>query len=93
MSSSRREWGFWHEQHGQSVRYASNPYRPRQRVRRLVEWDGRMPTVAEIASTENLVGTFYDLKARAGQAPGPDRMLYADLGQREVFWVMRIGGE
>lgn len=48
-----------------------------------------LPKVEDIADHEFLIDTYYDLKAKAGQAPGPDRVRYDDLGPREVGSVMR----
>jgi hypothetical protein len=48
-----------------------------------------LPTVEEVAAPDNLVRTFHALKAKAGQAPGPDGLTYGDLSRREVCQVLR----
>jgi hypothetical protein len=50
---------------------------------------GVEPTVAQIADPDNLLRVFHELKAQAGQAPGPDRVTYGMLGRREAPEVMR----
>jgi hypothetical protein len=65
-------------------------FKRRQRPRRVVEpLHPTVPTVEQIADADNLIRVFYELKARAGQAPGPDGVSYADLGRREVPEMMR----
>jgi hypothetical protein len=49
-----------------------------------------LPTVAQIACSNNLIATYYDLKSRAGQAPGPDNLTYDDLAHREVADLFRL---
>jgi len=52
-----------------------------------------VPTVAEIVDSENLIRVFYDLKRRAGQAPGLDCITYDSLGCREVGHNIRALAE
>jgi hypothetical protein len=66
-----------------------NKYKQRQRARRVIEPRSKAPTVAEIAAVDNLIRVYEDLKARAGQAPGPDGYTYADWGRREVANILR----
>jgi RNA-directed DNA polymerase len=43
----------------------------------------------EIAHPDNLLRVFIELRARAGQAPGPDGVTYRQLGRREAPAVLR----
>jgi hypothetical protein len=84
MSFARHEWGFAHEQTPlTATRWVKNPYQPRQRPKKVVKPIG-MPKVTQIASTDNLIATYYEMKRRAGQAPGPDGITYSHLSGREV---------
>jgi hypothetical protein len=82
---------FSHEQTARSSTwYVRERFRRRQRALRVVvPAAGAEPTVAQIADPDNLLRTFHELKARAGQAPGPDRVSYRMLGRREAPEVMR----
>ena len=51
------------------------------------------PTLARIADPEYLLDVYCELRARAGKAPGPDGVTYADLSRREVCDVMRDLGK
>lgn len=83
-------WGFAHEQTPQAaVHYVRNRFKKRQRARRVSEPLPREPTVERIAVADNLIRVYYDLEARAGQAPGPDGFTYADWGRREVADILR----
>jgi hypothetical protein len=69
-------------------------YHVRSRFRRRwLAWlagpAGTLPTVGEVASADSLIAAYYDLKDRAGPAPGPDGVSYADLGGREVAIILR----
>jgi hypothetical protein len=83
--------GFSHEQSARaSVYYVRERFKRRQRALRVVvPADGVEPTVAQIAHPDNLLRVFVELRARAGQAPGPDRVTYGMLGRREAPEVMR----
>lgn len=84
-------YGFSHEQTPRSaVHYVRERFKRRQRARRvMVPAAGAEPTVAQIADPDNLLRVFHELKARAGQAPGPDRVTYGMLGRREAPAVIR----
>jgi hypothetical protein len=83
-------WGFDHEQTPHSVTYyVVNRFKKRQRPRRVTEPVPAVPTVAQVADTNRLITIFYEMKTKAGQAPGPDGVTYADLGGREVADIMR----
>src|SRR2546423_1106697 len=66
-------------------------YRRRQLRRAIREQvlKGALPIVDQIAHPENLMQVFKELKANAGQAPGIDRVTYADLSLPEVGSCMR----
>jgi hypothetical protein len=83
-------WGFAHEQTpNTAVYYARNRFKRRQRARRVIEIPWREPSVERIADPDNLIRVFYDLKGRAGQAPGPDGFTYGDWSRREVADILR----
>lgn len=48
-----------------------------------------IPSLAQIAHPENLFRVFDELKAYAGDAPGPDRITYSQLSRREIAAIMR----
>jgi hypothetical protein len=83
--------GFAHEQTARSSTwYVRERFRRRQRALRVVvPAAGAEPTVAQIADPDNLLRVFVELRARAGQAPGPDHVSYRMLGRREAPAVMR----
>jgi RNA-directed DNA polymerase len=84
MTFARHEWAFHHEQTPlTTIIWSRNRFKPRQRPRRTVTSVG-MPTVAQIAATDNLIAAFYEMKRSAGQAPGPDGVTYRHLSGREV---------
>jgi RNA-directed DNA polymerase len=84
-------YGFSHEQTPRSaVHYVRERFKRRQRpLRVVVPADGAEPTVAQIADPDNLLRVFHELRARAGQAPGPDGVSYGLLGRREAPAVLR----
>src|SRR5262245_24102526 len=83
-------WGFAHEQTPRTITfYVKNRFKRRQRPRRVSVPVQRVPTVGKIASADNLIKIFYEMRARAGQAPGPDGVSYADLGHSEAADLMR----
>src|SRR5262245_41253785 len=83
-------WGFAHEQTPRtSTFYVKNRFKRRQRPRRVTEPVRRVPTVGKIDSADNLIRTFYEMRARAGQAPGPDGITYSDLSHSETAHLMR----
>jgi hypothetical protein len=47
------------------------------------------PTLAAVADADNFLRVFHDLRRRAGRAPGPDGLTYADLGRGEAAGVLR----
>ena len=47
------------------------------------------PTLAQIADVERLIAIHKLHQREAGQAPGPDRITYRDLGPREVARIYR----
>jgi hypothetical protein len=84
-------WSFAHEQTPHTATYyVRERFKRRQRPKKVVEpLSPTVPTVEQIADPDNLIRVFYELKACAGQAPGPDGITYADLGRREVPELMR----
>jgi hypothetical protein len=44
----------------------------------------RMPSLTQVVEVGNLLRASYELKSRAGQAPGIDRITYAEIGHREA---------
>jgi hypothetical protein len=48
-----------------------------------------VPSVRQLASADNLIAVYYDMKSRAGQAPGPDNCTYSDFSPGEVAHIMR----
>ena len=83
-------WGFAHEQTpSAAVHYVRNRFKKRQRARRVVEQWRKEPTVEQLAASDNLIRVYNDLKARAGQAPGPDGFTYEHWGRREVASIFR----
>jgi RNA-directed DNA polymerase len=86
----RLRWGFAHEQTPRTATFhVKNRFKKRQRARRLTQPVSLVPTIGLIASTNNLIRTFYEMRTRAGQAPGPDGITYSDLGRREAADLMR----
>jgi hypothetical protein len=89
--SARRDF-----QRDQAPRPAGYHVRRRFRRRRLA-WlagpAGTLPTVGQVADADYLIATYYDLKDRAGPAPGPDGVSYSDLGGREVADILRALSE
>jgi hypothetical protein len=43
-----------------------------------------MPSLTQVVEVGNLLRASYELKSRAGQAPGIDRITYAEIGHREA---------
>lgn len=86
---STRRRGAAHEPTPRTGTFYFRHRRKRHHTRPLTEPTDVVPTVAEVADTDNLIATFYAMKASAGQAPGPDGITYADLGRREVADVLR----
>src|SRR5262249_62314942 len=83
-------WGFSHEQTPRtSTYYVKNRFKRRQRPRRVIVPVRRVPTVTKIAEADNLIRIFYEMRARAGQAPGPDGISYSDLSHSETAQLMR----
>jgi hypothetical protein len=84
-------YGFSHEQTARSSTwYVRERFKRRQRpFRVVVPAAGVEPTVARIADPDNLLRVLVELKTRAGQAPGPDRVSYRMLGRREAPAVLR----
>src|SRR5215831_12221274 len=83
-------WSFAHEQTPRtSTFYVKNRFKRRQRPRRVTVPVRRVPTVGKIADADNLIRIFHEMRARAGQAPGPDGITYADLGHSEIAHLMR----
>jgi hypothetical protein len=84
-------YGFSHEQSPRAaVHYVRERFKRRQRALRVVvPAAGVEPTVAQIVHPDNLLRVFVELKARAGQSPGPDRVSYRQLGRREAPAVLR----
>src|SRR5262245_28718143 len=75
---------------GPSERSASSYYCQRRRKRSAKEpKPGSVPAFEAVVAPDNLIETFYTLKQRAGQAPGPDRLTYSSLGRSEVGGLMR----
>ncbi len=72
-----------------AVYYVRRPSNIRQRFQRIVLPYPQKPTIEQIAATDNLMRVFYELKARGGQAPGPDGFTYTDWGRREVASILR----
>src|SRR5262249_24019847 len=90
MSDDKLRWGFSHEQTPRtSTFYVKNRFKRRQRPRRVSVPVRRVPTVGKIAHTDNLIRIFYEMRARAGQAPGPDGITYSDLSRRETAQILR----
>jgi retron-type reverse transcriptase len=92
MSDTRWiSWSFDHEQTARTaIYYYKHRYQRRRRVQRVVVpiLDSE-PRLEQIADVEGLIATFYELKERAGQAPGPDGVKYGMLSRREVAAAMR----
>jgi RNA-directed DNA polymerase len=81
-------YGFAHEQTQQtSVFYYRHRHRPRQRPRRVTV--PAVPSLRQLASADNLIDTYYSMRSRAGQAPGPDGLSYCDLSPGEVAHILR----
>jgi hypothetical protein len=72
-----------------AAHYIRNRFKRRQRARRVTEPVPAVPTVARIADPDNLIRIFFEMKGKAGQAPGPDGVGYAGLGGRAVADIMR----
>jgi hypothetical protein len=84
------KYGFAHEQTEHTATYfVKNRFKKRQRARRVTEPVPIIPTVDQIADAENLIETFYKLRSRKGQAPGPDGFTYTDWSRREAAEIMR----
>jgi hypothetical protein len=81
-------WAFAHEQGpNTSTFYYRHRYKARQRPRRVTV--PAVPSVRQLASADNLIAVYYEMKSRAGQAPGPDGFSYADWSPGEVAHIMR----
>jgi hypothetical protein len=94
MGSEQREWSFAHEQTRQAaVFYVKNRFKRRQRARRVTVPLGGVPTVEIIGDAENLIDTFYRMKAAAVQAPGPDGVTYTALGPAETWDAIRAAAK
>jgi hypothetical protein len=52
-----------------------------------------LPSLDAVADPENLIRVFRELSHRAGQAPGPDGLTYADLGRGEAAGLLRGLGQ
>jgi retron-type reverse transcriptase len=68
---------------------AGDYYRRRRQLRALGQMDPSGPTLARVADPEHLIATFYAMKAKAGSAPGPDRVTFEVLGPSEVAACLR----
>src|SRR5262249_18725365 len=70
---------------------AAEAYQQRRplRAQALAARGCTLPTVAQIADTDNLLAAYYDLRREAGQSPGPDGVTYARLGPGEVAEILR----
>src|SRR5262245_4477541 len=83
-------WSFAHEQTPRTITfYVKNRFKRRQRPRRVTEPVRHVPTVGKIAHADNLIRIFHEMRARAGQAPGPDGITYRDLSRREAANLLR----
>ncbi|WZP00365.1 reverse transcriptase domain-containing protein [Isosphaeraceae bacterium EP7] len=51
--------------------------------------DGGSPSLAQVGDHEFLIAIYDELRAKGGQAPGPDGVTYQDLGRRETAAVLR----
>jgi hypothetical protein len=84
-------WGFAHEQTPQTATYyVKNRFKRRQRARRVIVPVPGLPTVEQVAGTDNLIDIYFEMKRTAGKAPGPDGVTYNEMGRREVAEVMRV---
>jgi hypothetical protein len=68
--------------------YKQRHARSRER-RRLQVCSGTIPSLQQIAQPENLLRVCKDLKAHAGNAPGPDRISHSQVSRFEVAQIMR----
>lgn len=80
-----------------SILYSMRPdgqfeYHCRHRRKRPLN-PGSLPSFDDIVAADTLIDTYYDLKSRAGQAPGPDGLKYPFLGRGEVAAMMRTMSE
>jgi hypothetical protein len=81
-------WAFAHEQTPRtSTFYVRHRFKARQRPRRVTV--PAVPSVRQLADPDNLIDTYYAMRSRAGQAPGPDGFSYADWSPGEVADIMR----
>jgi hypothetical protein len=81
-------WAFAHEQRpNTSVFFYRHRFKARQRPRRVTV--PAVPSLRQLASADNLIDTYYSMRSRAGQAPGPDGLSYCDLSPGEVAHIMR----
>jgi hypothetical protein len=81
-------WAFAHEQGPRtSTFYYRHRFKARQRPRRVTV--PAVPGVRQLADPDNLIATYYAMRSRAGQAPGPDGLSYCDLSPGEVADVLR----
>jgi hypothetical protein len=84
------KYAFAHEQTEHTATYfVKNRFKKRQRARRVTEPVTPIPTVDQIADSENLLETLQELKSRKGQAPGPDGFTYTDWSRFEAADIMR----
>jgi hypothetical protein len=67
--------------------YYRHRHRPRQRYKRVTV--PAVPSVHQLASADNLIATYYQMKSRAGWGPGPDGLTYSDLSPGEAAHIMR----
>jgi hypothetical protein len=83
-------WGFDHEQTPHTATYyVVNRFKKRQRPRRVTEPVPAVPTVEQVADPDSLIRIYYEMRGKAGRAPGPDGVSYLGLGGREVADIMR----
>jgi RNA-directed DNA polymerase len=81
---------FSHEQTPRTATYyVVNRFKRRQRARRVTEPVPPVPAVEQLAAPDNLIATYYEMKGKAGEAPGPDGVTYGDLSRREVADLFR----
>jgi hypothetical protein len=81
-------WAFRHEQGPRtSTFYYRHRYKARQRPKRVTV--PAVPSLRQLASADNLIDTYYDMKSRAGEGPGPDGLSYCDLSPGEVAHILR----
>jgi hypothetical protein len=81
-------WAFAHEQGPRtSTFYYRHRFKARQRPKRVTV--PAVPSVRQLADPDNLIATYYTMRSRAGQAPGPDGLSYTDLSPGEVAHILR----